>query len=529
MKPMPNMLDQLKEELDSIPALHPRWVISGFPAPWEKEFKIDTIGHSLGLVRFTLAWAFTLMAGFGIINEWILPLDNAGPWISYFTVVRIAVICPYILFCFISTFLKAFRRIAYPALCASAFLAAAGVCGRIVFSAQPEQAYSLYYSGLILVCIGLHVGFNMRVIYAAMTGAAVLIVYGITVFFVAARNLSPSGAAVLVNSLFFLVSTGIMLLVACFFNEYYRRNAFLLKKRISLEERLNKLKAIENWKEAYRINKEIDSDLARKNLRKTLRVGKTERPPAEVYLNKLKSDQASSGMLSLVRTVGTGVAAADLFEKLMEVALEISGARRGCIILRNEKTEELEFVVRRNLEKSDMRTVLAVVYDALDSGKTIMIDDGPRVSGIRRRPAASDRGARALLCFPVEYGGRAIGACYLDGDEAAGAFSGESGEMAVFLLTQAVLSFRDAAWRGPLREIVIDEAHFREECARCGFTDREEEILLLLIKGFSNKAICEKSFISMNTLRTHLKRIYDKAGVADRKQLIDLFAKYEID
>ncbi len=70
---MSNLLDRAKSDLDNLPLLHPRWVISGFPVPLEKEFREETINRSLGLIRFTLVWGFTLMACFGIINSWIHP------------------------------------------------------------------------------------------------------------------------------------------------------------------------------------------------------------------------------------------------------------------------------------------------------------------------------------------------------------------------------------------------------------------------------------------------------------------------
>jgi DNA-binding CsgD family transcriptional regulator len=523
------MSDQLEKELNDLPPPASRWVFSGFPGAWEKEFYAVTLDHfPLGLIRFTLAWGFTLMAGFGIINNWMLPPDNHIPWLTTFTIVRLAVICPYILFCFISSFFRYFKRIAYPALCLSALITAAGVCGRIALSTQTDPAYSLYYVGLILVCIGLNTGFHMRFIYAALIGGLILIMYGIATFFFNNILSSSRGTAIFLNNVFFLVATEIMGLLACFFGEYYSRKAFLLQKKIFYVEELNKLKAIENWKEAYRIYKEIDSELFRKNLKKTLRIGEKEKHPVEEYIKKLKTDQASSGVLNLIRTVGSSIADDDLFEKIMDIALKMSGARRGCIIIRNEKSGELEFIVRRNLDKTAMRLPLAVAYDALNSGKTITFKDVPRTTDFPHRHSALECGVRSLLCFPVEYNGEAIGACYLDSDVSDSVFSKETCEMLVFLITQVVLSFKDAAWRGKYREIVIDEAHFNVECEKYDFTEREKQILLLVLKGFSNKAICDKSFISMNTLRTHLKKIYGKAEVAAREELIDVFAKYEI-
>ena len=49
-----------------------------------------------------------------------------------------------------------------------------------------------------------------------------------------------------------------------------------------------------------------------------------------------------------------------------------------------------------------------------------------------------------------------------------------------------------------------------------GLTRREKEVLGLLARGASNKAIAKKLFISPHTVRTHLTHIFRKIGVASR-------------
>lgn len=44
-------------------------------------------------------------------------------------------------------------------------------------------------------------------------------------------------------------------------------------------------------------------------------------------------------------------------------------------------------------------------------------------------------------------------------------------------------------------------------------SDREEEILKLLVKGFSNKKVAEKLSISVHTVTTHRRNIIEKTGI----------------
>ncbi len=51
-------------------------------------------------------------------------------------------------------------------------------------------------------------------------------------------------------------------------------------------------------------------------------------------------------------------------------------------------------------------------------------------------------------------------------------------------------------------------------------TNREFEILQLIVAGLSNKAIQEKLVISNNTVRTHIRNLYGKLGVNNRTQAV---------
>jgi len=56
-------------------------------------------------------------------------------------------------------------------------------------------------------------------------------------------------------------------------------------------------------------------------------------------------------------------------------------------------------------------------------------------------------------------------------------------------------------------------------------TRKEEEITSLICRGFRNKEIAQKLNISEQTVKSHCNRIYKKAGVSDRVQLVLYFYK----
>lgn len=61
-----------------------------------------------------------------------------------------------------------------------------------------------------------------------------------------------------------------------------------------------------------------------------------------------------------------------------------------------------------------------------------------------------------------------------------------------------------------------------------GLTRRETQVLLLILNGRNNPYIRECLNISNNTLKTHLRNIYQKAQVHDRQQLVTLYEDFWI-
>lgn len=67
-------------------------------------------------------------------------------------------------------------------------------------------------------------------------------------------------------------------------------------------------------------------------------------------------------------------------------------------------------------------------------------------------------------------------------------------------------------------EFVLD----RERLESLGITPRELEILQLIAEGLSNKEIAARVFVSENTVKTHLSRVFDKLGARRRTQAVQM-------
>jgi ligand-binding sensor domain-containing protein/DNA-binding CsgD family transcriptional regulator len=67
------------------------------------------------------------------------------------------------------------------------------------------------------------------------------------------------------------------------------------------------------------------------------------------------------------------------------------------------------------------------------------------------------------------------------------------------------------------------EADLQQFCLRFGLSNREKEIIRLILAGKSNREIEDRLFIAGNTVKNHIYSIFKKLGVKSRSQLIAFF------
>jgi DNA-binding CsgD family transcriptional regulator len=61
-----------------------------------------------------------------------------------------------------------------------------------------------------------------------------------------------------------------------------------------------------------------------------------------------------------------------------------------------------------------------------------------------------------------------------------------------------------------------------------GLTGQQQEIVRLVAEGYSNREIAARLCVTVNTVRTHLKHIYNVIGVSSRTVLAARAARGEL-
>ncbi|MGH1549178.1 LuxR C-terminal-related transcriptional regulator [Leifsonia poae] len=102
---------------------------------------------------------------------------------------------------------------------------------------------------------------------------------------------------------------------------------------------------------------------------------------------------------------------------------------------------------------------------------------------------------------------------------------GVHGYLSKTLAAQELVDALEAVNAG---EIVVSDSPERARSAdeldwpgrKEGITDRESEILALITQGKSNAAVAELTYLSPNTVKSHIRSVYRKIGAESRTQAV---------
>lgn len=71
--------------------------------------------------------------------------------------------------------------------------------------------------------------------------------------------------------------------------------------------------------------------------------------------------------------------------------------------------------------------------------------------------------------------------------------------------------------------LLINEEEFKEKLNKIfknnNLTDREKDVVFLMVKGYKRREIAEKLFVSEETVKTHAKHIFQKLNISSHEQL----------
>ncbi|NLM10665.1 MAG: hypothetical protein GX213_07820 [Clostridiaceae bacterium] len=128
-------------------------------------------------------------------------------------------------------------------------------------------------------------------------------------------------------------------------------------------------------------------------------------------------------------------------------------------------------------------------------------------------PYIAESNPKSIACLPVLFQGISLGVLYFENNFIAGAFADNRIERLKVLSSQVACAKKFQSYLE--KDYEKTEGYLIEP-----LTERELEVLHLISEGMSNKEIADRLIITVNTVKTYIKNIYEKLGVNRRVQVV---------
>ncbi|MCI0410262.1 MAG: sigma 54-interacting transcriptional regulator, partial [Acidobacteria bacterium] len=145
----------------------------------------------------------------------------------------------------------------------------------------------------------------------------------------------------------------------------------------------------------------------------------------------------------------------ELLNRVLDLAIQIVGAERGLIFLREDATGELKVRVARNLDHETIRDAGEYSQRILSeaaAGRPIVTLDAGSDERFERYDSVSLYNIRSLACIPLKLRDRVLGTVYLDSRKGDVLFSEEDVEFLTAFAGQAAIAIENAQLYEALRQ-----------------------------------------------------------------------------
>lgn len=256
----------------------------------------------------------------------------------------------------------------------------------------------------------------------------------------------------------------------------------------------------------------------------------SEKISGDAYI--LKTDDESSGYTSsgtefnffdkIIENIYSEPDINRLLIKFLDISIQNIGANRGCLIL--EKDGELYIEAAKDMsagitiaksisleEYSDISK--AVVRYVARTLETVVLNCEKHAGIFTVDPYIAESNPKSIACIPLLFQGISLGVLYFENSLIPGAFAAERIEGLKVLSSQVACARKFQSY---LEEDYVKTRGYLIE----PLTERELEVLKLISESMSNREIADSMGITVNTVKTYIKYIYDKLGVNRRVQVV---------
>jgi len=250
--------------------------------------------------------------------------------------------------------------------------------------------------------------------------------------------------------------------------------------------------ARQKYEAAYMIFKEIGSEAYTR--RAADMAGITEGRPSEESdsIRRLVDKRRLYSVIKVSQDMSSIMQLDVLLEKIMSVAIEVSGAQRGYLLIRNKRTNEYEVVVRKSIDEDAAEQdqfSMSIIKRMLETGEAVLATNAAEEYESR---SVVKYELKSVLCIPIRHRDEILGICYLDNPLSSGVFTAEDIEIMKVIAGQAAISIENvrlyemAIYDGLTK--LVNRRHFdfllQKESDRCIRYGRSFSLIMADIDNF---------------------------------------------
>lgn len=226
-------------------------------------------------------------------------------------------------------------------------------------------------------------------------------------------------------------------------------------------------------------------------------------------------------MVKISRLVSNSKDMNELLKMILEKMIKITGARRGVLAVFEQEHKYLNFNTFEGLNQTheDFPHIKKIIEEVRYSEKNILFS-AENISHIK---VVHEIKAKSLFCFPLYNEERLIGIIYLDSKVSSLLFQKEDLKLLYAFGNQFSMIIENAYLNKKYKKRKINQVKLEELCKTHDITLREKEMLVLLLKGFSQKEVSKKAYISQGTVKKHIHNIYQKFAIKEKDEIFELF------
>ncbi len=220
---------------------------------------------------------------------------------------------------------------------------------------------------------------------------------------------------------------------------------------------------------------------------------------------------------------------AALLKSFLEITIKNAGANKGYLIL--EKNEKLLIEAAKESDKHPVTVTASFpLEDCINLARTMVryvartlepavINNNVQSGLFAKDPYLTQSFAKSIVCLPLLCRRIPIGVLYLENSLLPGVFTPDRLEVLKLLASQmAYIQKLQSFFEEDKNAVGTEPAPPSPPSAP--LTERELEILTLIAAGMSNKEIGQVLYLTINTIKTHVLKIYEKLGVNRRMQAV---------